>query len=96
MKVDKLEIELSQLSDISRQDLSDLWFKQFKHPPPRGVKRGLLERAASYKLQSRRHGGLNPKALRTLLSIASGRDLKTGSPNSATEHRFEVSSRMAR
>ncbi len=42
MKVDKLKTEFNQLSDISRQDLSDLWFKQFKHPPPKGVKRGLL------------------------------------------------------
>ncbi len=76
MKVDKIESELSQLSGVSRQDLSNLWFKQFKHPPPKGVKRGLLERAASYKLQSRRHGGLNPRTLRTLFSIASGRDVK--------------------
>ena len=68
----KLRFELEQLDTLDRQELADLWFKQFKHPPPKGTKRGLLERAEIYRLQTKRYGKLKPELRRRLISIATG------------------------
>ena len=68
----KLRSELEHLDTFDRQELADLWIKQFKHPPPRGTKRGLLERAEAYRLQAKRYSKLKPELRRRLISIATG------------------------
>ncbi len=67
-----VEQKLLAISEMSREDLTATWIKLFKHRPPKGVKRGLLERAAAYRLQTRRFGKLKPETHRALLAIASG------------------------
>jgi hypothetical protein len=65
---------LDQLGEMSRSELADLWIKQFKCAPPKGVKRGLLERAAGYQLQLKRYGGLKPEVRRALRAVVIGID----------------------
>lgn len=68
----ELHPQLSHLATLDRQKLADLWVKQFKHPPPKGSKRGLVERAEAYRLQAKRHGRLRSELRRRLVSIATG------------------------
>ncbi|MEM8540421.1 MAG: DUF2924 domain-containing protein [Pseudomonadota bacterium] len=70
----KLEDQINQLDELSRIELVEVWFKQFKYRPPKGVKRGLLERAAGYRLQAKRRGGLRADTRKALLTIAAGKN----------------------
>jgi hypothetical protein len=63
---DKVEREVAALGDLSRQELAALWIKVHGCSPPKGVKRGLLERSAAWQLQAKALGGLSPEARRTL------------------------------
>jgi hypothetical protein len=65
--------EIGRLTSLSREDLAGRWTSIFGSPSPRGVKRGLLERACAYELQARALGGLKPSARRSLLAIATGK-----------------------
>ena len=67
-----IEDQIEQLGALSRTELVELWIKQFKCNPPKGIKRGLLERAAGHQLQIKRSGKLKPATQRTLHAIASG------------------------
>ena len=62
----KLDNEVAALGDLSRDELVARWVKAYGCPPPKGVKRGLLERAAAWHLQARRLGGLSPGARRAI------------------------------
>lgn len=62
------------MADLTRKDLAERWIKTRGHPPPRGVKRGLLERDLAWRLQARAYGGLKAATRRTLLAIARGED----------------------
>jgi hypothetical protein len=62
-----IEQEVAALGDLPREELAAKWVKAYGCPPPKGVKRGLLERAAAWHLQARHLGGLSPltrKAIR--------------------------------
>lgn len=67
-----LEEKLAEVCSLSREELVARWVKFYKHPPPKAVKRGLLERGIAYHLQSRRLGGLKPETRRSLVAIAAG------------------------
>lgn len=63
MRVDnKLEKEVAAICDLSREELVERWKTAYGCPPPKGVKRGLLERAAAWHLQAKRQGGLSRQA----------------------------------
>lgn len=81
VKKSKIKTQLNHLAVASREDLAELWVKQYKHPPPKGIRRGLLERAASYKLQSKRLGGLSPKTHRALIAAACSCQVKQTAPS---------------
>jgi hypothetical protein len=61
----KLERQIAGLGDLSRDELAAMWEKQYGCPP-KGIKRGLLERSAAWHLQAKRLGGLSPTARRIL------------------------------
>ncbi|WP_133122840.1 DUF2924 domain-containing protein [Zhengella mangrovi] len=63
---DRIETEVAGISRLQRDELVMLWITAHGHPPPKGVKRGLLERSAAWHLQSRRLGG-HSKAVRRFL-----------------------------
>ena len=64
--------QIAVLGDLSREELVAQWGKIYKHPPPKAVKRSLLERGIAYHIQNRRLGGLKPETRRSLLAIAAG------------------------
>jgi hypothetical protein len=45
---ERIEEEVAALGDLSREDLVARWIKAYGCPPPKGVKRGLLESAAAW------------------------------------------------
>ena len=53
-----LDREIAGVGDLTRDDLAAAWTKAYGCPPPKGVKRGLLERSAAWHLQAKRLGGL--------------------------------------
>ena len=69
------------LTGLPREELVEKWIKIHGHPPPKGVKRGLLERACAYQLQAKRFGGLKPATHKALLAIAQGANVKVDAPN---------------
>lgn len=62
----RLEREVAAIGNLSREELVAAWIKAYRFPPPKGIKRPLLERAAAWHLQARRLGGLSPAARRAL------------------------------
>ena len=71
----RIENEVAALGDLSREELAARWIKAYGCPPPKGVKRGLLERAAAWHLQTRYLGGLSStarKAIRDAVKLGSG------------------------
>jgi uncharacterized protein YmfQ (DUF2313 family) len=63
---EKLEQEVAALGDLSREELVERWLKTYGCPPPKGVKRALLERSAAWHLQARRLGSLSADARKVL------------------------------
>jgi hypothetical protein len=73
---DRIEQEVAALGDLTREELTARWMKAYRCPPPKGVKRGLLERAAAWHLQAKYLGGLSPaarKAIRDAGKLGNGR-----------------------
>lgn len=66
----KLEREVAAICDLSREELVAMWVKTYGCPPPKGVKRGLLERSAAWHLQAKRLGGLSAHARRAIRQYA--------------------------
>ena len=66
------------LTDMSREELVQRWEAIYGSPPPRGIKRPLLERAIAWHLQAKRFGGLPARTTREL------RELRT-CPNNRRE-----------
>jgi len=64
-----LEGEIAAIGDLSRDELTARWVKAYGCAPPKGVKRGLLERSASWHLQARRLGGHAPNTMKFLRAI---------------------------
>jgi len=75
-----IDAQIASLDVMPRVDLVDRWKKKYKRPPPKGIKRGLLERAIAYQLQVRKFGRLKSETSKTLLAIASG-------SNSSLDHK---------
>jgi hypothetical protein len=92
----KLRFELEQLDALDRQELADLWIKQFKHPPPKGTKRGLLERAEAYRLQAKRHGKLKPELRRRLIAISTGSSASNGQSSRVTKPGLGIGTKLIR
>ena len=64
-----IEQEIAILRDLPYSELCELWAKQYGPPAPKGPRRLLLERSASYWLQVKRFGGLRASARRALKSV---------------------------
>lgn len=65
-KILALDEEIAAISDLSRKELVTRWIKAHDHPPPVGVRSGLLIHSATWHLQARRLGGLKPETKRRL------------------------------
>ena len=58
--------EVAALGDLSREELAERWTKTYGHPPPKGVRRDFLLRAAAWHEQAKRLGGFPPDTRRML------------------------------
>ncbi|MBL8576680.1 MAG: DUF2924 domain-containing protein [Mesorhizobium sp.] len=79
----RIEQEVAVLGDLPREELVARWIKAYGCPPPKGVKRSLLERAAAWHLQARHLGGLSAtarKAIRDAAKHGSARASASGRP----------------
>jgi hypothetical protein len=69
--------EIGRLAGLSRSELVERWQAVFGSPPPKGIKRGLLERVCAYYLQAQAFGGLSRSSKKSLAAVADGAALKT-------------------
>lgn len=77
----ELDAAIEQLQAVDRTKLVNFWIKQYKQTPPKGTKRGLLERAEAYRLQTIQLDKMMPSLRRKLISIAtSSRERPTTTP----------------
>lgn len=74
----KLEQEVAAICDLPREELVALWMKVHGCPPPKGVKRGLLERSAAWHLQAKRLGGLSAHARRAIRAYSKQKETERG------------------
>jgi hypothetical protein len=86
----KLQQEVAELGDLSRDELAARWIKTYGCPPPSGVRRELLVRAAAWHLQAKRLGGLSTETKKRLAEAVlevgingqtKGRDSASGTSN---------------
>ena len=80
---DKLAREVAALGDLSREELVEHWIKAYGVPPPKGIKQGLLVRAAAWHLQKRRLGGLSAESGRVLMATTRRLEANRISPKNA-------------
>jgi hypothetical protein len=78
MDVDDL---LKILPTMGRQALCKRWHKVFKKPAPEGVRKELLVRVLSYRIQEQAYGGLSTQSRRRLDEMAAA--MSSGDPKSA-------------
>ncbi|TGS84461.1 DUF2924 domain-containing protein [Mesorhizobium sp. M3A.F.Ca.ET.174.01.1.1] len=64
-----INTEIAAVRDLARDQLVAAWMKTYGCPPPKGVKRELLERSAAWHLQAKRLGGLPSSTRKALGSI---------------------------
>jgi hypothetical protein len=64
---ERIEQEVAAIGGLSRTELVEAWIKAHRSPPPKGVKKHLLELSAAWHLQAKRLGGL-PAAAKKALS----------------------------
>lgn len=62
----KLEREVAAIRDLPREELVARWVKTYGCRPPKGIKRGLLERSAAWHLQVKRLCGLSASSRRLI------------------------------
>ena len=65
-----IEYEVAALGDLPRDELVARWVKAYGCPPPKGVKRGLLLRAAAWHRQAQLLGGLSSGARKAIRDAA--------------------------
>ena len=77
-------VDLDAFADMDRTMLVERWMAIYGVLPPKGVKRGLLERAIAYHSQTRPGERLQSSHRKQLLQIAQGK-LETVAPRKADE-----------
>jgi hypothetical protein len=61
-----IRAKVAALNDLSRDRLIHRWRKIYGYPPPKGIRRDFLLRAAAWHLQAKRLGGLSSDTRRLL------------------------------
>ena len=88
-----IDDDVAALNNLSRDDLAHRWRKVYGHPPPKGVRRDFLLRAAAWHLQVKRLGGLSPdtrRLLRAAMINAKKQLLVTESGTPAIEPEIDI------
>jgi hypothetical protein len=61
--------QLSELPQLSRSELSELWRRLFETDPPREVQKDLILQFVAYRLQERECGALSERSRRRLCEL---------------------------
>ena len=69
-RAEDLEKQIAALSSRPRSELVEEWVRIYGRPPPKYIKRGLIERAISWHMQAKVYGRLKPEIRRYLLQVA--------------------------
>ena len=85
---DKLEQEVAAICDLSREHLVERWEAAYGCPPPKGIKRGLLERAAAWHLQAKRLGGLSRSARQIIRDTTNAKKRKVHQHSNGVTGRY--------
>ncbi len=87
-----MEKKIARLADLPREELVASWIKAHGKPPPKGVKRGLLERDHAWRLQARANGGLKRATAKALIAIVKQQDIQSA----ASTKRLKSGARLVR
>jgi hypothetical protein len=68
--VRELEAKIAALPTLPRSEVVQQWIAVYGKPPPKYIKRGLIERAVAWHMQAKVYGGLNPETRKYLLKVA--------------------------
>jgi hypothetical protein len=93
--VPDIELELAELSKLSRGLLVERWRAFYRSDPPKGVSRRFLVLAVAYGMQAKRYGGLKPAVARSLLKVAVGTP-SDGKMQPASKPRVRAGARLIR
>lgn len=95
----KLQQEVAALGDLSRDELAGRWIKTYGCPPPSGVRRELLVRAAAWHLQAKRLGGLSTETKKRLAEavreVGTNGQAKPSNPASGKSHEMHGAGKNA-
>ena len=86
----KLEREVAAIRDLPREELVARWVKTYGCAPPKGIKRGLLERSAAWHLQAKRLGGLSASSRRLIRDHARRMERQRQEEKARSERAHEV------
>ncbi len=94
-RAEDLERQIATLSCRPRSELVEEWIRIYGRPPPKYIKRGLIERALSWHMQAKIYGGLKPEIRKYLLKVAEADAAKVKGEVSAPA-RFRPGMRLLR
>ena len=69
-RAEDIEQQIAALASRPRSELVEEWIRIYGRRPPKYIKRGLIERAISWHMQTKVYGGLKPETRRYLLKVA--------------------------
>ncbi len=92
-RLSKEEVEraISALDTLDTKALQQKWSALYERDPPSRIRAGLLRLAIAYRLQERAFGGLKPKTVRHLRSLAA--ELRAARATAETQVDVEMSIR---
>ena len=88
--------EIERLPTLSRQQLLDLWLKQYGRAAPSGVRKSLLAPFLAYRLQEKAYGGLKPSTRAELRRIARAHEKGSDRTGSSFRSRMKPGTRIVR
>lgn len=68
---DGMRQQVDNLAKLSRAELAERWHGHYGCPPPKGIKRSLLQRALAWHIQAKAFGGIDRRTLRILRDAGS-------------------------
>lgn len=86
----KLESQIAELGDHTRNELVERWSKAHGVAPPKGIKRPILERSAAWQSQARHFGQLDGEAKRVLQRLVRDRLALCDEPSGKVGNRAVV------
>jgi Protein of unknown function (DUF2924) len=88
--------QIARLPTLPRQQLLELWQKEYRKPAPEGLRREILVPFLAYRIQENAYGGLKPSFLSELRRIARSLERRLGSPSAVVRFKTKTGTRLLR